>query len=225
MQIAIAIFPGLTCLDDQRDRLLRGDTVMRALVLYELLSLDGVAEEPSDWLFDDGPEIFDNLGIVISSQDDILLGRGTYDYWADFWPTATVEPFASFINNTMKHVFSSAPIDAEWSNTTVVSEPAVDYVAALKQGERRRHRHPRQHRAGRLTPGGELVDELRLVVAPTIAGAASGCSATSALRNCDSWRSTAPRRSTPAPLPRWIRRRRGHRALTRTHERLGAQSA
>ena len=143
---------------------------MRALVLYELLSLDGVAEEPSDWLFDDGPEIFDNLGIVISSQDDILLGRGTYDYWADFWPTATVEPFASFINNTMKHVFSSAPIDAEWSNTTVVSEPAVDYVAALKQGEGGDIGiHGSIGLAGSLLEA-KLVDELRLVVAPTIAG-------------------------------------------------------
>ena len=81
---------------------------MRKVVLYQLLSLDGVAEEPGDWFFDNGPEMFANLGRVIGSQDDILLGRGTYDYWVGFWPTSDVEPFASFINGTPKHVVMSS---------------------------------------------------------------------------------------------------------------------
>jgi len=82
----------------------------RNVVLYQLLSLDGVAEEPSDWMSDDGREIFENLGGVIASQDDVLLGRGTYDYWAGYWPTSDVEPFASFINGTPKHVFTSSDL-------------------------------------------------------------------------------------------------------------------
>ena len=53
---------------------------MRNVVLYQLLSLDGVAEEPSEWVFDSDDAIFDNLGRVIASQDDVLLGRGTYEY-------------------------------------------------------------------------------------------------------------------------------------------------
>jgi dihydrofolate reductase len=87
-------------------------------VLYQLLSLDGVAEEPSDWVFDSGDAIFDNLERVIASQDDVLLGRGTYDYWVDYWPTPDVEPFASFINATQKHVFSSTPPRTSWSFAT-----------------------------------------------------------------------------------------------------------
>ena len=67
----------------------------RNVVLYQLLSLDGVAEEPGDWISDGGPEVFANLGRTIATQDDVLLGRGTYDYWVGYWPTSTIEPFAS----------------------------------------------------------------------------------------------------------------------------------
>jgi dihydrofolate reductase len=99
-----------------------------------LLSLDGVAEEPGNWMSDSGPELFANLGRTIETQDDVLLGRGTYDYWVDYWPTSDVEPFASFINGTPKHVFTSSEPDASWDNTTLVAAPAVDYVRQLKQG-------------------------------------------------------------------------------------------
>jgi hypothetical protein len=40
---------------------------MRNVVLYHLQSLDGVGEEPGDWMSDSGPEIFDNLGAVIET--------------------------------------------------------------------------------------------------------------------------------------------------------------
>ena len=142
---------------------------MRNVVLYELMSLDGVAEEPS-WFMDGGPEVIENLGRVIGSQDDVLLGRRTYDYWAGHWPTSDMEPFASFINTTPKHVVTSSAPAREWANSTLVTTPLADYVADLKAG-----------------PGGDigihgsialaqsllrarLVDELRLVVAPVVAG-------------------------------------------------------
>jgi dihydrofolate reductase len=143
---------------------------MRKVVLYELLSLDGVAEEPGNWMFDGGPEVFDNLGKIIASQDDILLGRGTYDYWVGYWPTSELEPFASFINGTRKHVFTSTEPAEEWANTTLVTTPAADYVADLK---RQSGGDIGIHGSIRLTQSllqAHLVDELRLVVAPSLAG-------------------------------------------------------
>jgi dihydrofolate reductase len=142
---------------------------MRKVVLYQLLSLDGVAEEPGDWMFDSGPPIFANLGGIIATQTDVLLGRGTYDYWADYWPTSQVEPFASFINATPKHVFTSTDLAPSWPNTTVVPVPAREYVGDLKArdgGDIGIH--------GSITLAGSLlrdrlVDELRLVVAPALA--------------------------------------------------------
>ena len=143
---------------------------MRKVVLYMLVSLDGVAEEPGDWMFDVDEEVFGNLARVVRDQDAVLLGRGTYDYWVDYWPTSDVEPFATFINATTKHVFTSTPLAKTWANTQMVTSPPVEYVADLK---------------GR--PGGEIgihgsltlaqtllragmVNELRLVVAPSLAG-------------------------------------------------------
>ena len=142
----------------------------RRVVLYELLSLDGVAEEPGDWLFDDGPEIFEHLADVIGPQDDILLGRGTFDYWVDYWPTSDVEPFASFINDTPKHVFSSRPLDRDWSNTTWVDTPATSYVADLKRGDGGDIGVHGSISLARSLLSAGLVDELRLVVAPTLTG-------------------------------------------------------
>lgn len=65
---------------------------MRALTLYTLLSLDGIAEEPGNWMFEADEEVFRNLASIIAAQDDVLLGRGTYDYWSDYWPTSTSRP-------------------------------------------------------------------------------------------------------------------------------------
>ena len=71
---------------------------MRRVVLYELLSLDGVAERPDEF-FTEWDEAMDaNLDAVIAAQDAVILGRTSYNEWADFWPTATIEPFATFIN-------------------------------------------------------------------------------------------------------------------------------
>ncbi|WP_179966083.1 hypothetical protein [Modestobacter altitudinis] len=93
---------------------------MRQVVLYQLLSVDRVAEEPGDWVFDVDEEVFANLSRVIDRQDDVLLGRGTFDCWAGYWPTSDVEPFASFINGTPEHVLTSTPLTQPWAMSTAV---------------------------------------------------------------------------------------------------------
>lgn len=143
---------------------------MRDVVCYQLLSLDGVAEEPSDWMSDDGPELFANLARVIASQTDVLLGRGTYEYWAGYWPSSDVEPFASFINSTPKHVFTSSPRVGDWANTVDVTAPAVEYVRALKRRDGGDIGVHGSIRLARSLLRARLVDRLELVVAPAIAG-------------------------------------------------------
>jgi dihydrofolate reductase len=80
---------------------------MRKVVVYELLSLDGIAEQPHAFIRDFDEIMRENLGRVISTQDVVLLGRRTYDDWAGFWPTSDIEPFASFINGVQKFVMTS----------------------------------------------------------------------------------------------------------------------
>ncbi len=143
---------------------------MRKVVVYELLSLDGVAESP-DGFFTDWDEAMDaNLGAVIATQDSVILGRRSYDEWAGYWPDSDVEPFATFINAVTKYVATATPLDQKWANTTVVDGELVDFVRELRnQPGADIGVHASISVAQALLAAG-VVDELRLVIAPAIAG-------------------------------------------------------
>jgi dihydrofolate reductase len=134
---------------------------MRKLVLYTLLSVDGVAESPDRYFFDFDEDMRANLARVIGDQDAVLLGRRTYDEWAGFWPTAEQEPFASFINGTQKYVASSTEPPTPWANTTVIDGSVTEFVRDLKTKPGGR----------RLFEGG---DELRTLELVRSAGTPSG---------------------------------------------------
>ena len=143
---------------------------MRSVVLMQWLSLDGVAEEPSDWFFDDGPELFDNIARILETQSDVLLGRATYDYWVDYWPTSDVEPFATFINTTPKHVATSSELTGHWNDSVRITSSATDYVRDLKRQNGGDIGIHGSTTLARSLIAARLVDELRLVMPPTIAG-------------------------------------------------------
>ena len=143
---------------------------MRKVVLLHWLSLDGVAEEPSDWFFDDGPELFALIARVLEPQDDVLMGRGTYDYWAGYWPTSNVEPFATFINTTRKHVATSTDLTGQWAYAVRITEPVADYVRELKQRSGGDIGIHGSTELARSLISARLVDELRFVIPPTVAG-------------------------------------------------------
>ena len=63
----------------------------------------------------------------------MLLGRRTYDDWAEFWPTSDVEPFASFIDGVEKFVVTSATPADIWANTRVVDGDLAEFVTKLRQ--------------------------------------------------------------------------------------------
>src|SRR5258708_30148008 len=106
---------------------------VRNLVGYELLSLDGVAEQPDEFVTDFDDVMRENLGRIIASQDAVLLGRRTYDDWAEFWPRSDIEPFASFINGVEKFVVTSTTPEETWANTRVVDGGFVGFVTKLRQ--------------------------------------------------------------------------------------------
>jgi dihydrofolate reductase len=143
---------------------------MRKLVSYMLLSADGVAESPDQFLLDFDDELQEHLNEVIETQDAVLLGRRMYDEWAEFWPASDIEPFATFVNSTQKYVATSSPLQSQWAKATAMEGSVPEFVRDLKA-----------------RPGGDigvhgsieltrflfeagLVDELRLVVAPAVAG-------------------------------------------------------
>ena len=143
---------------------------MRKVVAYELLSLDGVAEDPDSFFHEWDAAMDANLAAVIAEQDAVILGRASYEEWARFWPTSDIEPFATFINTTQKYVATSTPLQAQWAMTTVMAGPVHEFVRDLKAqtgGDIGVHGSIELTRS--LIAAG-LVDELRLVIAPAVAG-------------------------------------------------------
>jgi dihydrofolate reductase len=143
---------------------------VRKVVVYELLSLDGVAESPDTFITAWDDAMGANLAAVIAAQDAVILGRRSYDEWAQFWPGSDIQPFATFINGVAKHVATSAALQPEWANATVIDGGLAEFVRDLKDrpgGDIGVHASISVAQA--LLAAG-LVDELRLVIAPRIAG-------------------------------------------------------
>ena len=143
---------------------------MRKIVVYELLSLDGVAEEPFSFFADWDAAMDANLAAVIATQDAVILGRRSYTEWAQFWPSSQIQPFATFINDVTKYVATSTPLDRDWANASVVVGGLVEFARDLKQqpgGDVGVHASISVAQA---LLAADVVDELRLVIAPTIAG-------------------------------------------------------
>ncbi len=143
---------------------------MRKVVAYMLVSVDGVAEAPEEFLFDFDEVMEANLGEVIGTQDTVLLGRRMYDEWSDYWPKSDDQPFADFINNVHKHVATATPLATEWTNAEPIEGPVDDFVRELKSGD---GGDIGVHGSISLTQSllaAGLVDELRLLVAPRVVG-------------------------------------------------------
>jgi dihydrofolate reductase len=111
------------------------------IIVTEFVSLDGVMEDPGGsedfkyggWSFefsrgDDGDkfkldETFDSAAL--------LLGRATYDAFAEAWPSRDGD-FADKFNSMPKYVVSSTLKDPEWTNTTVLEGDVAQVVTKLK---------------------------------------------------------------------------------------------
>ena len=143
---------------------------MRKIVVYELLSLDGVAEDPDRFLADWDDAMDANLASVIATQDAVILGRRSYTEWAQFWPSSEIEPFATFINGVTKHVATSTPLDRDWANSTVVDGGLVEFVRDLRQQQGGDVGVHASLSVAQALLAADVVDELRLVIGPMIVG-------------------------------------------------------
>jgi dihydrofolate reductase len=143
---------------------------VRKIVVYELLSLDGVAEHPDDFVTDWDDAMDANLAAVIATQDAVILGRRSYTDWAQFWPSSQIQPFATFINGVTKYVATSTPLDPDWANATVLNGGLVEFVRALKQQRGGDVGVHASISVAQALLAADVVDELRLVIAPKIAG-------------------------------------------------------
>jgi dihydrofolate reductase len=152
---------------------------MGRIVVTEFLSLDGVMEDPGGsedfkyggWTFEisTGDEGMQFKVDETMGSDAMLLGRVTYEGFAEAWPERDGD-FADRFNSMPKYVFSSTLRDPSWTNTTVVNGDLASAVADV------RGRHEGDivvHGSAQLAQGlldADLVDELRLMVFPVVLG-------------------------------------------------------
>ena len=145
---------------------------MRKLFWQMNVTLDGFMEGPNREL-DDTTQVVDEdfdpyCTEMLKSIDAILLGRMTYQLFADYWPSAT-GPDADRLNELPKIVFSRMLEQVEWKNSRLVKENVAEEVARLK-------RQPGQDLA--LFGSADIastfrqpaLDEYRIKVSPVILG-------------------------------------------------------
>ena len=153
---------------------------MGKIVVTEFVSLDGVLEDPGGsedfkhggWSFEHSRgEDGDKFKLDEAMQSEaLLLGRKTYEGFADAWPSREGE-FADKFNNMPKYVVSSTLKDPDWNNSTAISGDLADEVAKIKDSN---DGDVVVHGSGQLAQSlleQDLVDELRLMVYPVVLGA------------------------------------------------------
>jgi dihydrofolate reductase len=153
---------------------------MGSIIVTEFVSLDGVMEDPGGgekfryggWSFefdrgDEGNKF--KLDETLEAEA-LLLGRVTYEGFAEAWPSREGE-FADKFNNMPKYVVSSTLENPDWNNSTVLKGDVVKEVSKVRD----------QHDGAIVVHGSaqlvqtlidnDLVDELRLMVFPVVLGA------------------------------------------------------
>lgn len=109
---------------------------MRKIVVSEFMSLDGVVEAPDAWQF---PFQSEEMGEITERQtrdtEAFLLGRITYEIFANFWPTQTNNEFgvADKLNSAPKYVVSTTLQKADWNNSTQIKSNIIEEIRELKQ--------------------------------------------------------------------------------------------
>jgi len=142
---------------------------MRKIRIMEHVSLDGVIAPPGDSDFAQGgwsspyrtPGGAAALAEAQGAGFDLLLGRRTYDQWADYWPKVKSGPFTDGLNAATKYVATHRPERLKsadgpdlvvWGSSTLTS----------------------------VLLGLGLVDEVVLLVYPVLLGAGKRCFSDSA---------------------------------------------
>ncbi len=150
-----------------------------------MISLDGVIQSPGapkedpsgnfkfgGWVAPYGDEVGDKVvQKELEQQTDYLLGRKTFDIWADYWPEHA--DFWPAINEGTKYVLSktmkkSNPKIIGWKNSVLLKS-----IADIKKVKKSKGADIQVWGSGKLIQlllKNDLVDELRLKIYPLTLG-------------------------------------------------------
>ena len=158
---------------------------MGQLIVTEFMTIDGVAQSPGapdedreggfahgGWQaplldHDDSDDMFEQA----KNMDALLLGRKTYDIFANYWPNAPQEiPFTGLLNRVPKYVASRTLAEPlTWEGSTLLGGDFTESIGAVKD------RHDEVHVIGSLNLvqsllRNGLVDRLELWMFPVLLG-------------------------------------------------------
>ncbi len=152
---------------------------MGRIIVSEFLTLDGVMEDPGGAEgFSRGGWAFQfNRGAAgdkfkldeVMQADTLLVGRVTYQGFAEAWPSRTGE-FADKMNNMPKVVVSKTLQDPQWNNTKVVKTNVADELSKLRSSTHGDILVAGSRQLVQTLMDNGLVDEYRLMVFPVVLG-------------------------------------------------------
>jgi dihydrofolate reductase len=153
---------------------------MAKIVVTQFVSVDGVFEDPGGsegwdrggWAFkfDRGAEGDQFKLDEVMASDALLLGRVTYEGFAEAWPSRSGD-FADKFNGMRKYVVSSSMTEGGWNNSVVVTpDQLVDTVTKLRQEPGGDVLVSGSAQLVEALRANDLVDEYRLMVFPTVLG-------------------------------------------------------
>jgi dihydrofolate reductase len=152
---------------------------MRKIIVLSMITLDGVMQGPGGpkedtsggfkyggWTAPYGDEVY---GKVIEKElqpADYLLGRKTFQMWADYWPQHA--DFWPAINDGTKYVLSKTMKKSGWKNSVFIKSAAD--IKKLKKSKGSDIQVWGSSKLVQLLLKNNLVDELRLKIYPLTLG-------------------------------------------------------
>jgi dihydrofolate reductase len=155
---------------------------MRKVILQEIVSLDGYAAGPNgDVNFIPASTRGDQRWgaeqtALFDTVDTLLLGRVTYEFFSQFWPSITEgeqKQFADKFNGVSKVVFSRTLERAPWGNWPegkIVRGNPADEVAKLKKQPGKNMLVSGSISIGQALSEANVVDEYHIIVCPVLVG-------------------------------------------------------
>jgi dihydrofolate reductase len=143
---------------------------MRKIIESTLLSLDGVIGAPHVW----ASERFDEEARAaaleqLQTSDAMLMGRRTYEIFADLWPHQTGS-YADTINEIPKYVFSSTLTTTSWTNCAIVHGDVAAEVRRMKEHAGNQLILYGHGPLGAALLEHDLLDELQFAIHPVFVG-------------------------------------------------------
>jgi dihydrofolate reductase len=159
---------------------------MPKIIVNAFLTLDGVMQSPGGpdedreggfpyggW---QSPYFEDEMGRMVregcADADSFLLGRKTYDIFANFWPKVSdpKNEIATALNSLPKYVVSRSLERVTWNNSSLVKGDVVAEIRKLRDQPGRTLQTWGSTELLQTLLKHDLIDEYRLLIFPVVLG-------------------------------------------------------